>query len=318
MKNIICFFILLIMPVVAISEPLQYPLVLQMTDDVEDTMRSVVSGEIVKEYKPLEDGCIENGKYKNEYTIDRRCYLTDEQKKQFPYNTVVRVSGEVYIYGWQPVDSCTGVIVKDVNDGQLYVYTAGHCDKWYTNIFATTQDGRKIDVKKVVKKNKTGVLDIAVYAIPKKEQQGLPYATIGKMTEKNLDVVGYGALPVLSDKAIRAARKAWVKFLTDAQPNSVQATAIKRIEKAGGFMTVLVPHENVIQLKASFDCNLGPQGTKVAKQCQAYYGNSGGPYFNSNGQVVAVARQSDMSVYANLWSGQEQQIAPVKDLKKKK
>ena len=49
------------------------------------------------------------------YTIDKRCYVTDYQKTQSPYNAVVRVAamgGE-----WR----CTGTIVQ--NGGYYYVYT---------------------------------------------------------------------------------------------------------------------------------------------------------------------------------------------------
>ena len=53
----------------------------------------------------------------DEYTIDKRCYVTDEQKKEYPYNAVVGlVSDNIY---------CTGSIVK--YDDIYYVYTAAHC-----------------------------------------------------------------------------------------------------------------------------------------------------------------------------------------------
>lgn len=45
-----------------------------------------------------------------EYTIDRRCYVTDEQKRVSPYNAVVRL------------DDCTSTIVKHNNR-----YYAAYC-----------------------------------------------------------------------------------------------------------------------------------------------------------------------------------------------
>jgi hypothetical protein len=50
----------------------------------------------------------------DEYTIDKRCYVTDEQKKDTPYNAVVSVE-----------DMCSGTIVK--YGDRYYVYTAAHC-----------------------------------------------------------------------------------------------------------------------------------------------------------------------------------------------
>lgn len=65
----------------------------------------------------LDDACTKP----DEFTIDRRCYVTDEQKNVFPYNTVVALlSSKNRIY-------CTGTIVQDEAEHQMYVYTAKHC-----------------------------------------------------------------------------------------------------------------------------------------------------------------------------------------------
>ena len=74
-----------------------------------------------------EDACTNPDKY----TIDKRCYVTDEQKKQAPYNAVVGVldsDGDI---------CCTGTIAKwnrglnnkDFSglDDLLYLFTAKHC-----------------------------------------------------------------------------------------------------------------------------------------------------------------------------------------------
>ena len=59
------------------------------------------------------------------YTIDKRCYVTEEQKKQKPYNavaTLVRNDGRT---------KCSGTIVKrqglTMDDAGYFLYTAKHC-----------------------------------------------------------------------------------------------------------------------------------------------------------------------------------------------
>jgi hypothetical protein len=122
----------------------------------------------------------------SEYTIDRRCYVTDEQKQQQPYKSVVGIYGSGYI-------NCTGTIArwnylhgfarndsadfkvprldnsqylarKDLSDSDssLYLFTAKHCtdvdgdgisDK---TLHIKLQNGDKFDVTLV----KTGDYDI--------------------------------------------------------------------------------------------------------------------------------------------------------------
>ena len=78
-----------------------------------------------------EDGCSASASHYNPalptipisrlYTIDRRCYVTDEQKKNSPYNAVVALidnEGDAY---------CTGTVMKQLSTGKLYVRTAKHC-----------------------------------------------------------------------------------------------------------------------------------------------------------------------------------------------
>lgn len=66
----------------------------------------------------LDDACTKP----SEFTIDKRCYVTDEQKKTYPYNTVVAlIKQNGYPY-------CTGTIISEfkVVDYRR-VYTAKHC-----------------------------------------------------------------------------------------------------------------------------------------------------------------------------------------------
>ena len=71
----------------------------------------------------LDDACTKP----SEFTIDKRCYVTNEQKKTYPYNTVVALlkkvkKGNVYT----KTINCTGTIIRE-SDGIKRVYTAKHC-----------------------------------------------------------------------------------------------------------------------------------------------------------------------------------------------
>ena len=59
---------------------------------------------------PGADHCTDPDKY----TVDKRCYVTDEQKKEKPYNAVVRVGS-----------GCTGIIIE--KNGVPFLLTAKHC-----------------------------------------------------------------------------------------------------------------------------------------------------------------------------------------------
>ena len=82
MKRILCVFSLLIMPIVCFG---------------------------------FDDACTKP----NEFTIDKRCYVTEAQKQTKPFNAVASlkdIMGGIY---------CSGVIVE--KKGELYLYTAKHC-----------------------------------------------------------------------------------------------------------------------------------------------------------------------------------------------
>lgn len=65
----------------------------------------------------LEDACNNPEKF----TIDKRCYVTEEQKKTYPYNTVVALIDQDDVY-------CTGTIISEFKGSRIKrVYTAKHC-----------------------------------------------------------------------------------------------------------------------------------------------------------------------------------------------
>ena len=172
------------------------------------------------------DGCMENGKYKSEYTIDRRCYVTDEQKQILPYDAVVALLDD------QNGVNCTGTIFRDNQDfllkdafryetklpvPGLFVYTAAHCITG-DRIKIRLQNGKEIITERVSGTHSywnKSVMDWAVYKIPESEQNGLSYVDIayGENADAELKVIGYGSLAIMSNKEIKDYKQAYIDFL---------------------------------------------------------------------------------------------------------
>ena len=195
--------------------------------------------------RELRDGCIENGKYKSEYTIDRRCYVTDEQKKQTPYNAVVGIinnKNEIF---------CTGTIFRDNETvGNIsrvegaHVFTAAHCVKNKPQqMRIRLQNNKEIIAEKVnigtIPEERTFVgwdnrykgFDWAVYKIPENEQNNVNYVDIdtkktsgrlhGPSSNQQIKVIGYGAASIMSDKEIKNYRLAYIEFLKTEKINEI-------------------------------------------------------------------------------------------------
>ena len=160
------------------------------------------------------------------YTVDKRCYVTDEQKKEKPYNAVVALLG-----GYGGIAG-SGTIVKrqglTKNDVGYFLYTAKHCaDRNYDNIAddnlkVRLPNGQEFNAELVkqgnyrvtdgVESNFAG--DWAKYRVMTTEQNaggdireliGNAYVKINDSFArgaKNVRVVGYGALKIMSDQEI--------------------------------------------------------------------------------------------------------------------
>jgi len=177
-----------------------------------------------------------------EYTVDKRCYVTDEQKKTSPYNAVVGLAVVDWL-GWVDI-YCTGTIVKG-RSGDPYLYTAKHCISDKNNIKIKLQDGRLLKVTEssignydaANEENLSG--DWATYSIDKVSASisllGGPKVRFARdlpMVEKSSNakvvmgpydpvydarVVGYGALKIMSDKEISNYKDKYIRYLKDKQ-----------------------------------------------------------------------------------------------------
>lgn len=169
-----------------------------------------------------------------EFKIDRRCYVTDKQKKDPPFNAIVALIKNKNIY-------CTGTIVKGFNGYQdtkateqdkdtLFVYTAKHCvvknDQLTEMQSIMLQDNTTYTVKlkyngRYIKNwSKSFGGDWAIYTMPNTENN-IPYTKTsdkwGWLGQRSLDarVIGYGALKIMSDDAITEFKKQYSIFLED-------------------------------------------------------------------------------------------------------
>ncbi len=242
-----------------------------------------------------------------EYTVDKRCYVTDKQKKEKPYNAVVALIKNVDPY-------CTGTIVKGKN-GKPYLYTAKHCtadkDKAVKpSLQIKLQDGRKLEVTK----NNVGNYDIAkdinfagdwaVYSI---EQSNIPMVektTKIKIGREPFEIpydakmVGYGALEIMSDKEISEFRNKYIKYLKDKKNVKTKGTEADYgfrddgISYRNAYVKGFV-YSNTAYLKASDYRKLKVSickylSTGKAKGCQGWGGNSGGPIFDSDNKIIGI------------------------------
>ena len=170
-----------------------------------------------------------------EYTVDKRCYVTDMQKQTRPFNAVVGLineDGDIY---------CTGTIVK-LKDS-LYIFTAAHCtdldgDGLPTNtIRVKLQDNRFFEVNRFINSDYFVVDDDPViqsylrgfqkdWAVYKFQNvENVPF--VSPTNQLDIDVfstfrfdydaldVGYGALKIMSNQDIEDFKQSYVKFLKE-------------------------------------------------------------------------------------------------------
>jgi len=235
----------------------------------------------------------------NEYTIDRRCYVSDEKKAQKPYSAVVGVLGS------NNINNCTGTIVKE-NDA-IYMYTARHCiwhKNWSGDSYSIVDD-LTVKVKlqngtvfEVVRDEVSDKEDLAVYKFYSKDKNAVKDIAITKTDNSNsknavysgVRLVGYGALKIMSDKEISDFKKAYEKYLRDTVSEEYM---LKQRDEDGGIEVNWVSmskewpelSNDMDKLKESvcdYYVRYGGDG------CQGWHGNSGGPVLDQDDKIMAL------------------------------
>lgn len=242
-----------------------------------------------------------------EYTVDRRCYVTDEQKKEKPFNAVVRlVRNEEYMEKF-----CSGAIVK--KDDKLYIYTAKHCvakDKtnWEDSLTVITTEYKYVDGKKTYISEDQ---DFAVYSI---DMKNLPYVYDSPLKlKKNQDIriIGYTGLKIMSDEEIQGFRQKYLDYLKNKRglENLDDMTKSQHgftydgksfdgilIEKVGDFINDLKENETAYYNDIFQDDEFALKISKCTytnglQGCQGWRGNSGSGVFDKDGNISAVVSE---------------------------
>ena len=265
-----------------------------------------------------------------EYTIDERCYVTDEQKERKPYNSVVAlIDDDEFIY-------CTGTIVQGEN-GKPYVYTAKHCILDENNLVQSTlriklQDGTELNVTK----NKVGDFDIAtdgnesgdwaVYSINKTDvpmvekifQLRVDGLGLKLPMLSNIKLVGYGTLKIMSDKEITEFKDKYIAYLKDKEKIDIQGTEYNYGFDSGGIDTLNEYVINFIdnnddywetlnsdsgRLKVSACEYFFYSGKEIG--CQAWGGNSGGAIFDSGNRIMGILTRGNYIIGGEYHAGRE-------------
>ena len=263
------------------------------------------------------DSCTDPDKY----TIDKRCYVTDEQKKEKPYNAVVKIYGNYDIV-------CTGTIIK--YDGHFYVYTAKHCTDNETNgvvdksLLVGLQDGRG----RSVILNRTGNYDIsadtgfsgdwAIYQFHEEDdEEDIPSVDFSNNIAWGFDnrkydarVIGYGSLKIMSDVEIENFKRSYIDWLKARNPDVPEEVFVSEGLKKyfgftsdGGIDLLSTPGKVYHKMKRSDDIFRDKQNLKVShckytssgrrEHCQVWGGNSGGGVFDVSGNLMAITTRAN-------------------------
>ena len=185
--------------------------------------------------------------YPEQYTVDKRCYVTEAQKNQKPYNAVVAFVAPIAEDSdpkFLNNTDCTGTVIKI--DNKLYVFTAKHCVLSYSGnalsyTTVKTQDGDRFPVDINNSSNihlgtneviaaYLGVMsggDWAIYSVPD-EYKHIASTSISQKTRTATGahdalVVGYGGLKVMSDAEIKEYKRRYIQYLKEEKGSLVAA-----------------------------------------------------------------------------------------------
>ena len=246
------------------------------------------------------------------YTIDRRCYVAEAKRKTTPYNAVVALignDGNAY---------CTGTIVKTISG--FFVVTAKHCVQHeYEGVVKHVQIRLQNGETRLVKLDSAGDYvsdeyggpyfgDWAVYKMPKDFVPGIlkPWAvSVHKAGSsesslfENKILAGYGTLKIMSDKEIDDFKKKYEDFIKKHEvfvdSNSKQDygyTDGGGLDTGNELVTYFLTEEQEYWDRLTSDRELKVSWCVykdgIMKNCQAWSGDSGAPFFNWQNEIVGI------------------------------
>ena len=258
----------------------------------------------------------------NEYTIDKRCYVTDEQKETAPYNASValvkNVDGKYENY-------CSGTIVKGP-DGTPYLYTAAHCVGKRDRVYFRLPTGslRLAYLKNIGNADDAeqdwAILRIFEKDIPMVEISNKKQTEYGSENAYRARVIGYGGLKIMSDEEITEFKTRYANFLKDKY--SADDSKSLEYEIGGGINPIQSFIDDNIyyyyslendskNLKVS-NCKYTNHGSAI--NCQAWSGDSGGGVFDKDDKIMAIHTRGVHLIGGKFHAGGLDKGFPSKDL----
>lgn len=236
-----------------------------------------------------------------QYTVDKRCYVTDAMKQIKPYNAVVSFN-DVF---------CTGTIVNI--DDVPYVFTAKHCtdtdndNESDERLIVKLQNGKNFYAYRDnvgdydLKTHTNRIEDWAIYRL-KKDINDVPFVYINS-DEGNYRVrlVGHGTLKILSDKELWEFRQLYLDYLNEKFGNSRNKSYeygyshfAPGIDAKNEYVKQFINDMSAENLKKFFKDNdqlkysecYYNDGKEIG--CQSWGGNSGSGIFNGVGEIKAI------------------------------
>ena len=224
----------------------------------------------------------------DEYTVDRRCYVSEEQKNESPFNSVVKIEfGNIF-----KDEHCTGVIAKwnrnftkddlSVLNDLWYLFTAKHCTDADGDgipdreLNIKLQNGNRFDVRLIGYGNrdardKTNLYgDWVLYSIPSNFIIGLDgryyvnmvsvenikdkidYVYADADAEKDgrsVMLVGYGILKIMSDTEIEEFKQRYINYLKKSGKTDIDENPEEYGFVEGG---INIANDNAYKFKKKF------------------------------------------------------------------
>ena len=257
------------------------------------------------------------------YTIDKRCYVTDEEKAQKPYNTTVALINHT-----DNTPMCTGTIIQ-IQD-MLVVYTAAHCivfdEHKAEKIKIRLQDGREFiashnnsgnfvlppetviteeELEEWIIKNNPH--DWAIYNIPEQYYDNIPYTSITNKNHSNAlhnaTVVGYGSLKIMSDNDINDFKQKYIDYLNGRPQNEDHGFVNDNIVINNPVVLNFLDEHQIDIYDVIFNDNKKLKQSKCkyggefsAENCQVWPGNSGGPVYDNNNHIMGIVTLVDFLI----------------------
>lgn len=265
----------------------------------------------------------------NEFTVDKRCYVTDKQKKEKPYNAVVALVDKYGVY-------CTGTIVKE--RGRLYLYTAKHCtgdenDLVRSKLQIKLQDGRELKVTEnntgnynikhdVFIKGDWAIYQLGISNVPSVEITDKKSIGFGPFTyDYDARVVGYGVLKIMSDREISDFKQEYIKYLKDKNKNLGIISGLRSggIDTSNSYVINFINSEFNYWISLVSDDALKVSNCKYSSNgkltnCQSWGGNSGGPILDDKNTIMGILTRGSPVIGGSHHAGSEDYwFSPVAD-----